>query len=76
MSIENEDDLIGLRRAGRAAADARDAMAAKYPHGGGKLTIQTRSASIAEIRRRGTDVILYINEENKEFWTFMRKIKR
>ncbi|MFN3518557.1 MAG: response regulator, partial [Sphingomonas sp.] len=39
------------------AVNARDAMAAKYPHGGGKLMIQTRSATTAEIRRRGPDVM-------------------
>ncbi|WP_066781060.1 response regulator [Sphingomonas sp. CCH5-D11] len=39
------------------AVNARDAMLAKYPHGGGKLTIQTRSATINEIRRRGPDIM-------------------
>lgn len=39
------------------AVNARDAMTAKHPHGGGKLTIQTRSATISEIRRRGPDIM-------------------
>ncbi|WP_085809802.1 response regulator [Sphingomonas sp. TZW2008] len=39
------------------AVNARDAMLAKHPHGGGKLTIQTRSATIAEVRRRGPDIM-------------------
>ena len=37
------------------AVNARDAMLGKGA--GGKLTIQTRSASIAEVRRRGTDIM-------------------
>jgi two-component system cell cycle sensor histidine kinase/response regulator CckA len=39
------------------AVNARDAMVAKHPHGGGKLTIQTRSATPGEIRRRGPDIM-------------------
>ncbi|MDF2495683.1 response regulator [Sphingomonas sp.] len=39
------------------AVNARDAMAAKYPHGGGKLMIQTRMATTGEIRRRGPDIM-------------------
>ena len=39
------------------AVNARDAMIAKYPHGGGKLTIQTRTATVGEIRRRGPDIM-------------------
>ncbi|QNE30972.1 response regulator [Sphingomonas sp. NBWT7] len=39
------------------AVNARDAMLAKHPHGGGKLTIQTRSATIVEVRRRGPDIM-------------------
>jgi len=39
------------------AVNARDAMASKNPHGGGKLTIQTRSVSAGEVRRRGTDIM-------------------
>jgi two-component system cell cycle sensor histidine kinase/response regulator CckA len=39
------------------AVNARDAMIAKHPHGGGKLTIQTRSATVGEIRRRGPDIM-------------------
>ncbi|WBH16394.1 hybrid sensor histidine kinase/response regulator [Sphingomonas radiodurans] len=39
------------------AVNARDAMQAKHPHGGGKLTIQTRSATVGEISRRGPDIM-------------------
>ena len=39
------------------AVNARDAMIAKHPHGGGKLTIQTRAATTSEIRRRGPDIM-------------------
>ncbi len=39
------------------AVNARDAMLTKDPHGGGKLTIQTRSVSIAEVRRLGSDIL-------------------
>ncbi|UVO49175.1 response regulator [Sphingomonas sp. SUN019] len=39
------------------AVNARDAMLAKHPHGGGRLTIHTRSVPIAEVRRRGPDLM-------------------
>jgi hypothetical protein len=33
MTIDGDDDLQGLRRAGRAVADARDAMLVEAAHG-------------------------------------------
>ncbi|WP_375270440.1 response regulator [Sphingomonas sp.] len=41
------------------AVNARDAMLAKGPSatGGGRVTIQTRAATIAELRARGTDIM-------------------
>ena len=39
------------------AVNARDAMLSKDPHGGGTVTIQTRSVSVAEVRRLGTDIL-------------------
>ncbi len=39
------------------AVNARDAMLAANPHGGGTLTIQTLAVSGAEVRRMGTDVL-------------------
>ncbi len=39
------------------AVNARDAMLVTHPHGGGKLTIQTRAASPGEIRLRGPDIM-------------------
>lgn len=39
------------------AVNARDAMAAKHPHGGGTLSIKTRAVSIAEVRARGGDIM-------------------
>ena len=39
------------------AVNARDAMLAKDPQGGGTLTIQTRAVSITEVRRMGSDIL-------------------
>ena len=39
------------------AVNARDAMLAANPHGGGTLTIQTLAVSGTEVRRMGTDVL-------------------
>ena len=39
------------------AVNARDAMQAKNPHGGGTLTIRTRSVGPAEVRERGSDIM-------------------
>ena len=32
VTIDGEDDLAGLRRAGRAVAEAREAMSAQFEH--------------------------------------------
>ena len=39
------------------AVNARDAMLAKDPRGGGTLTITTRAVSAAEVRRMGQDIL-------------------
>jgi two-component system, cell cycle sensor histidine kinase and response regulator CckA len=39
------------------AVNARDAMLAKDPHGGGRLTIQTRAVTAADVRRLGQDIM-------------------
>lgn len=39
------------------AVNARDAMQAKNPHGGGTLTIRTRAVGPAEVRERGSDIM-------------------
>ena len=39
------------------AVNARDAMLAANPHGGGTLTIQTRAVSPADVRRLGSDIM-------------------
>lgn len=47
MTIEDDDDLVGLRRVGRAVAEARDAM----------LAAVTPGISTAELDRVGSDVL-------------------
>ena len=39
------------------AVNARDAMLAKYPRGGGTVTIHTRSVPAAEVRRMASDIL-------------------
>ncbi|MGH6614098.1 response regulator [Sphingomonas sp.] len=39
------------------AVNARDAMLARDPRGGGTLSIQTKSVSIADVRKMGSDIL-------------------
>ncbi|MGI4731562.1 MAG: response regulator [Janthinobacterium lividum] len=39
------------------AVNARDAVLARHPHGDGRLTIQTRAVTAADVRRLGTEIM-------------------